>query len=57
MFGWGRRSAVGRGSVFRCGYCRGRVRVNAARLVQVRGQAMYVHGWHPERWGEKRLNR
>lgn len=45
------RSAA-RGSVFRCGYCGGRVRAADGRLVKVRGKAQMVHASHPVRAGE-----
>jgi len=32
---------------FRCGYCRGWVRGDKARVETVRGQPQYVHAWHP----------
>jgi hypothetical protein len=46
-----------RGSVFRCGYCRGLVRLADARAATVRGEVRYVHDWHPVRPGEGRLLR
>ncbi|TDU05611.1 hypothetical protein EDD99_4136 [Streptomyces sp. 846.5] len=42
-------------TAFRCGYCRGRVRVIGARVAMVRGELRYVHAWHPVRAGETRL--
>ncbi len=46
-----------RGSVFRCGYCRGWVRVTAGRVATVRNEVRFVHAWHPIRPGEGRLIR
>lgn len=46
-----------RGSMFRCGYCRGWVRVAAGRLATVHGQVRLVHVWHPVRAGESRSPR
>ena len=46
-----------RGSVFRCGFCRGLVRVNHSRVATVAGVVRYVHTWHPVRAGEGRLIR
>ena len=46
-----------RGSVFRCGYCRGLVRVANSRVATVAGVVRYVHAWHPVRADEGRLIR
>lgn len=46
-----------RGSVFRCGYCRGFVRVAASRAALVRAEVRYVHVWHPVRPGERTVIR
>jgi hypothetical protein len=48
MFRWvDHSSRTGRGQVFRCGYCHGRVRADKARVETVRGVQQYVHAWHP----------
>jgi hypothetical protein len=51
------RRLLMRGSVFRCGYCRGLVRAGNSRAATVRDTVRLVHTWHPVRPGEGRLLR
>ena len=51
------RRMLRRGSVFRCGYCRGLVRAANSRAATVRGRLLLVHPWHLVRPGEDRLLR